>query len=64
MSKTATVCSKTIAYGKQRWRKNGDGTWQVLMFGKHAPNDPPVGLSWKWGYVSEDRVPIDVKNLA
>ena len=58
------VCEKTISYGPQRWRVNSNGDWQVLMFGSHGPNDPPVGLSWKWVWISADRVPEEVKRLA
>ena len=57
----ATICEKTIAWGNQRYRTSGKGHWQVLMFGSHGPNDPPVGLSWKWHTISEDRVPDKVK---
>jgi len=59
----ATVCEKTITYGQQHYRSNGNGKWQVLMYGSHGPNDPPVGLSWKWGYISEDKIPKEVKKL-
>jgi hypothetical protein len=58
------VCGKTIAYGRQRWRVDANNNWQVLMFGSHGPNDPPVGLSWKWVWISADRVPEEVKRLA
>lgn len=60
----AKICGKTIAYGSQRWRVDESGNWSVLMFGSHGPNDPPVGLSWKWRYISGERVPDDVKRLA
>lgn len=59
----ASVCEKTIAYGRQRWRVSG-GHWQVLMFGSHGPNDPQRGLSWKWHDISKERVPHEVKRLA
>ena len=59
-----TVCSKTVSRGEQLWKINKDGTYQVLMFGSHGPSDPPVGLSWKWHYISSEKVPDDVKKLA
>jgi len=55
---------KTIAYGKQRYRVDGSGNWQALMFGSHGPNDPPVGLSYKWCRIPADKVPDEVKKLA
>ena len=60
----ATICGKTIAYGKQRYRIDSSDNWQVLMFGSHGPNDPIVGLSWKWRYIPIDRVPDEVKKAA
>ena len=60
----AIVCEKTLAYGNQRYRVNKDGVWQVLMFGSWGPNDPPVGLSWKWGYIPKDRVPKKVREAS
>ncbi len=57
----ATICEKTIAYGSQRYRVNKNGDWLVLMYGSHGPNDPPVGLSWKWGYIPKNRVPKEVR---
>ena len=59
-----SICGKTIKRGKQRWRINEDGTYQVLMFGSHGPNNPSGGLSWQWNYISSDRVPEDVKRFA
>jgi len=56
----ATICEKTIAYGKNRYRVDTKDNWQVLMFGSHGPNDPTVGLSWKWHYIPKDRVPQKV----
>ena len=56
----ATICEKTIAYGKSRYRVDTKDNWQVLMYGSHCPNDPPVGLSWKWHYIPKDRVPQKV----
>jgi len=58
------IIEKTIAYGKQRYRMNMKGTWYVLMYGSHGPNDPPVGLSWKWHSISESRVPEEVRKEA
>jgi len=55
------IIEKTIMHGNQRYRTDLQGNWKVLMYGKHGPNDPPVGLSWKWGNIPEDRVPIEVK---
>jgi len=59
----ATVCGKTIAFGNQRYRVDNAENWQVLMFGSHGPNDPPVGLSWKWMPIPEGRVPKKVRRM-
>lgn len=59
-----SVCEITISHGNQRYRTDRNGRWQVLMFGSHGPNDPPVGLSWKWHPIPEDKVPDEVKRLA
>ena len=59
----AKVCGKEISYGPQRWKVDSEGRWQVLMYGSHGPNDPPIGLSWKWHYIAESKVPDDVKAL-
>ncbi len=59
-----TICGKTIAYGKQHWRVDNKDNWQVLMFGSHGPNDPVVGLSWKWHRIPKERVPNEVRRLA
>ena len=60
----ATVCGKTIAYGKNRFRVDAKNNWEVLMYGSHGPNDPPVGLSWKWHSIPKDRVPKEVQRAA
>ena len=60
----AKICEKTIAWGRQHYRVNNNGDWMVLMFGSHGPNDPPVGLSWKWHIIPKDRVPNEVKKAA
>jgi len=60
----ASVCEKTISFGKNRYRVDSNGNWMVLMYGSHGPNDPPVGLSWKWRKIPSDRVPNEVKELA
>ncbi len=59
----ATICEKTIAYGSQRYRVNKNGDWQVRMYGSWGPNNPPVGLSWKWGHIPKDRVPKKVREV-
>lgn len=48
------VVSKVIAYGKQRWRLNADGSWSVLAFGSFGPED--VGLRYGWISVSMEKV--------
>lgn len=58
------VSEKTISHGKQRYRTDMKGNWQVLMFGSHGPNDTSVGLSWKWRHIPEKRVPDEVKKTA
>ena len=58
----AVVCEKTIVYGKQLYRTDMNDNWQVLMFGSHGPNDPVVGLSWKWNRIPTDRVPNEVRS--
>jgi hypothetical protein len=58
------ISKKTISHGKQRYRTDMKGNWQVLMFGSHGPNDPPVGLSWKWRYIPTKRVPDEVLKAA
>lgn len=55
------IIERTIKYGKGRYRISSDENWQVLTFGKHGPNDPPVGLSYKWYYIPANRVPDEVK---
>ena len=56
---TATVCEKTIAFGKQRWRVNSKGQWSVLMWGwwPDGGNYP----SYRWERVDNDKVPKEVK---
>ena len=41
------IIERTIKYGEGRYRISSDGNWQVLTFGSHGPNDPPVGLSYR-----------------
>jgi len=57
----AFVNEKTISYGRQQYRVNRDGKWMVLMFGSFGPNDPPVGLKYKWMPIPVDKVPDKVK---
>jgi len=60
----ATICEKTIAFGKNRYRVDFKDNWQVLMYGSHGPNDPPVGLSWKWYHIPKNKVPKEVRRMA
>jgi len=55
------ICEKTIAYGKNRFRVDKNRNWKILVFGSHGPNDPPVGLSYKWIRIPENKVPKEVK---
>ncbi len=60
----AIICKKTVAYGKNRYKIDINGNWQVLMYGSHGPNDPPVGLSYKWYPIPKAKVPNKVKEEA
>lgn len=64
MKDKVIISEKTIAYGRQHYKVNTVGDWQVLMYGSHGPNDPPVGLSWKWRSIPIDKVPDEVKKAA
>ena len=55
------IIERTIKYGEGRYKISSNGSWQVLTFGSHGPNDPPVGLSYKWYPIPADRVPDEVK---
>lgn len=52
------VVSKTVKYGKQHWRINADGSWEVLMFGSFGPNQ--VGLCHRWAGINTEKVPQEV----
>lgn len=58
----AKVIGKTVAIGKQRWRLNEDGTWNVLMFGSFRPNQND--LHWEWVYIDIKKVPKEVLEVA
>jgi hypothetical protein len=51
---TATLCERTFAYGKARYRVDGDGTWYALFWGwfpfGHSPR-------YQWVQVKADEVP-------
>lgn len=59
----AEVIGKTIAQGKNRWRLNPDGSWDVLMFGSFPYQTAP-GLVWRWVAVKTEQVPKEVKEAA
>ena len=61
MREATQVIGNTIAYGRQRYRVDKNGNWQALFYGSHGPNDPPVGLSWKWRHIKKNQVPDEVK---
>ena len=60
----AIICGKTIAYGKQRWRVDVKGNWEVLMYGSHINDSPGAGLSWKWHHIDKKDVPKEVEKIA
>ena len=64
MKEKAKIIGTVISYGRQRWKVDVAGDWQALLYGSFGPNDPPVGLTWKWRNVPQDHVPFDVKYLA
>ncbi len=58
----ATVCERTIAYGKQRWRVNSNNEWSVLMWGWWPESNQYP--SWRWQYIDSNKVPKEVKGAA
>ena len=57
------VIGKVVAQGKNRWRLNADGSWDVLMFGSF-PDQRSVGLVWQEVLIPIERVPKEVKEAA
>jgi len=58
------VYERVIGYGGNRYRVDSRDNWQVLMFGSHGPDDPPIGLNWKWHYIPKEKVPTVVREVA
>ena len=63
MQNQAKISEKTISCGKNRYRVDTNKNWKCLVYGSHGPNDPPVGLSWKWVNIPKDKVPKEVKKI-
>ena len=55
----ATICEKTIAYGKQRWRVSSSGKWSVMMWGWWS--DGGGHPSYRWVGIESAKVPKEVK---
>ena len=60
----ASVCEKTIQFGRNRYRVSVDGSWQVMAFGSFIGDDISKGLRWKWISIPENSVPESVRGLA
>lgn len=58
----ASVCEKTIAYGKNRFRTDGKN-WAVLMFGVYGPSCNGIP-SYRFVNIPESKVPDEVKRKA
>lgn len=58
----AYVREKTIALGRNQFRVDRQGNWQVLMFGWWP--DSNGRPSYRWQPIDADRVPGKVKQLA
>ncbi len=56
----AIICEKTIAYGKNRFRTDGNGNWKVLMFGTYSPACKGIP-SYRYMPISEEKIPTKVK---
>jgi len=56
------IISKIATYGKQRWRINPDKSYSVLAFGSF-PYDHSLGLRYGWIGVSEEKVPLEVREV-
>jgi len=54
------IIGQTIEHGKQRWRKNIEGSWFALAFGTFPFKDTPHG---EWIHVPENKVPEAVKRI-
>lgn len=59
----AKICEKTIAYGKNRFKTDGKGNWEILMFGTYSPvcNGIP---SYRFMPIPESKVPAEVRRKA
>jgi len=57
----AIIVEKTIAWGKQRYRTDGNGNWTVLMFGTYGPEDHGIP-SYRYMPIPESKVPEEVRN--
>jgi len=55
----AKICEVTVEYGQQRWRRNSNGNWSVLMFGTFGPSDHGIPR-YEWKYIPTDKVPKEV----
>jgi len=59
----AHIIEKTIAYGKNRYRTDGNGNWKILMFGTYGPEDCGIP-SHRYMPIPKLEVPEDVKKQA
>ena len=53
-----TVCEKTIAYGKNRYKTDGS-KWWTLVFGTYSPACKGIP-SWRYVPIPIDKVPKEV----
>lgn len=55
------LCERTFAVGKNRFKVNSEGQWQVLMWGWYPTGNNPR-YSWEW--IEKSRVPDEVLKQA
>jgi len=56
-----TLCERTFAQGKNRFKVNSKDQWQVLMWGWHLHGSSP---RYQWEWIEEKHVPKEILKKA
>lgn len=56
-----TLCERTFALGKARFKVNANGEWQCLMWGWYPTGHSP---RYQWAWIEKNKVPNEVLKQA
>ena len=62
MNSKVTMCERTFALGRNRYKVNSNDSWQCLLWGWFIDGNRTP--EYRWSYIPKDKVPNEVLKQA